>query len=191
MLPSSIHPAGQGEGTLWERWKGDKHTGFGSRNHIMLGGFDGPFFYGNLAGIQNDGIAWSNILIAPTVAGDLSGVAASVATIRGLISVKWNVLEDAVGKFLINVTVPHGTTGVIHLPILQEKNNNITANDVNVLEGGICFWKAKVGYISESVPGIDMAKSGSNLAGKFIEVIIQSGTYELELTVVAKDNLKI
>ena len=191
MLPSSIHPAGQGEGTLWERWKGDKHTGFGSRNHIMLGGFDGPFFYGNLAGIQNDGIAWSNILIAPTVAGDLSGVAASVATIRGLISVKWNVLEDAVGKFLINVTVPHGTTGVIHLPILQEKNNNITANDVNVLEGGICFWKAKVGYISESVPGIDMAKSGSNLAGKFIEVIIQSGTYEFDLTVVAKDYLKI
>ena len=55
MLPSTVHPLGQGEGTLWERWEGDKHTGSGSRNHIMLGGFDGPFFYGNLAGIQNDG----------------------------------------------------------------------------------------------------------------------------------------
>ena len=90
MLPSTVHPLGQGEGTLWEQFGGNKHTGFGSRNHIMLGGFDGPFFFGNLAGIQNAGSAWDRITIAPTVAGDLSGVAATVGTVRGSITVEWS-----------------------------------------------------------------------------------------------------
>jgi len=48
----------QGEGTLWEQFGGTINIGQGSRNHIMLGGFEGPFFYGNLAGIQNVGTAW-------------------------------------------------------------------------------------------------------------------------------------
>ena len=58
--------------------QGDIHTGFGSRNHIMLGGFDGPYFFGNLAGIRNRGRAWDNLLVAPTVASDLDSVTASV-----------------------------------------------------------------------------------------------------------------
>ena len=41
MLPPSVHPRGLGEGTLWEQFGGDLHHGSGSRNHIMLGGFDG------------------------------------------------------------------------------------------------------------------------------------------------------
>jgi len=44
MLPASVHPLGLGEGTLWEQFGGTEHTGMGSRNHIMLGGFEGPFF---------------------------------------------------------------------------------------------------------------------------------------------------
>lgn len=35
MLPASVHPLGQGEGTLWEQFGGTAHKGFGSRNHIM------------------------------------------------------------------------------------------------------------------------------------------------------------
>jgi hypothetical protein len=34
MLPQSVHPKGQGEGTLWEQFGGDQHHGFGSRNHM-------------------------------------------------------------------------------------------------------------------------------------------------------------
>ena len=125
MLPSSVHPLGQGEGTLWERWKGDKHTGFGSRNHIMLGGFDGPFFYGNLAGIQNDGgIAWSTVTIAPTVAGDLNGVKATVATVRGDIDVEWSVVRSKSVTFHLNVSIPSGTKGVLKLPLVDKKRNS-------------------------------------------------------------------
>eukprot|EP00943_MAST-04B_sp_MAST-4B-sp1_P004446 g4446.t1 len=174
MLPRSVHPLGQGEGTLWEQWRGDKHTGFGSRNHIMLGGFDGPFFYGNLAGIQNNGqdgsLAWSNIIIAPTVAGDLSGVDAVVDTVRGNIKVNWKI--NGTNSFFINVTIPTGCKAKVKLPLLNDKT---TANDVNVLESGTIVWKSGgVGYKPGVVSGIDKVKADSNLAGNFISLDIQS-----------------
>ena len=95
MLPASVHPLGAGEGTMWEQWVGDIHHGSGSRNHIMFGGFEGPYFFGDLAGIRNDGLGWDRITIAPTVAGDLTGVEATVGTLRGPIAVEWSSRSDA------------------------------------------------------------------------------------------------
>ena len=43
----------------------------------------------NLAGIRNTGAAWDTFTIAPTVAGDLTGVEATVGTLRGPIKVEW------------------------------------------------------------------------------------------------------
>jgi hypothetical protein len=60
----------------------------------MLGGFDGPYFYGRLAGIRNRGFAWDRVLIAPTGASSdgrrLTGVDATVGTVRGDIKVAWS-----------------------------------------------------------------------------------------------------
>ena len=36
MLSSSVHPLGQGEGTLWETFGGTAHVQIGSRNHVSL-----------------------------------------------------------------------------------------------------------------------------------------------------------
>ena len=74
------HPLGQGEGTLWETFSGSAHVSHGSRNHIMLGGFDGPYFFGNLAGIKNKGLGWDRVLIQPTPCGDLTGAKATIGT---------------------------------------------------------------------------------------------------------------
>lgn len=90
MLPASIHPLGQGEGTLWETFAGDVHVSGGSRNHIMLGGFDGPYFFGNIVGLKNAGLAWDHVMIAPTVCGDLTSADATVGTVRGDITVDWS-----------------------------------------------------------------------------------------------------
>ena len=89
---------GQGEGTLWERWEGDLHTHAGSRNHIMLGGFDGPYFFGNLAGLQQSAAsrAWDDVIVQPTVAGELAGVSATLHTLRGPLTVEWNVRSQLV-----------------------------------------------------------------------------------------------
>ena len=61
----------------------------------MLGGFDGPYFFGNLAGLQNEGLAWDNITIAPTVAGDLAGVEATMNTLRGSVVIQWSASEGS------------------------------------------------------------------------------------------------
>ena len=97
MLPSTVHPMGQGEGTLWETFGGTAHVQLGSRNHIMLGGFDGPYFFGQLAGIRNAGLAWDHVLIAPTPSGDLTGAEATVGTVRGDITVDWSVSRSVCG----------------------------------------------------------------------------------------------
>lgn len=64
------------------------------------GGFDGPFFYGNLAGVRNTGTAWSRTVVAPAVAGNLTGVTATVGTVRGNIEVEWSSSDTtcAVGR---------------------------------------------------------------------------------------------
>ena len=41
--PGFGYMVAEGEGSLWERWEGGRNTISGSRNHIMLGGFAGPF----------------------------------------------------------------------------------------------------------------------------------------------------
>ena len=48
-----------------------------------------PYLYGNLAGIQNDGVAFDVLTIAPTVAGDLQEVVSTVGTARGDVKVHW------------------------------------------------------------------------------------------------------
>jgi len=53
---------------------------------------------GNLAGIRNEGMAWDRMLIAPTVAGNLTGVEATVGTVRGAIKVKWTASDSACGE---------------------------------------------------------------------------------------------
>ena len=75
-----------GEGAMWENWNGG-----GSRNHIMLGGFHGPYFYGNLAGVTNAGLAFDRVLIAPTPSVNLTAVSATVGTARGNVVVQWTV----------------------------------------------------------------------------------------------------
>jgi alpha-L-rhamnosidase len=177
MLPSTVHPLGQGEGTLWENWEGDKHKGFGSRNHIMLGGFDGPYFFGNLAGITNTGLAWSTIGIAPTPCGDLTVVDATVATIRGDIKVKWARPHLKSMNFILNVSIPGNSIARLRIPILL----NGTASSVDLFEKGIRFWGGCSGYIPDLVPGIDGTKPGKNAAGNHFDVSIRSGTYEFML----------
>jgi hypothetical protein len=98
MLPPTVHPKGVGEGALWETFSGTAHVNHGSRNHVMLGGFDGPYFFGNLAGIKNAGLAWDRVLIAPTPAGDLTGAKATVGTVRGDITVDWDIGGSVCGE---------------------------------------------------------------------------------------------
>jgi hypothetical protein len=98
MLQSSVHPLGQGEGALWESFSGGANVDHGSRNHIMFGGFDGPYFFGNLAGIRNFGKAWDRVLIAPTPSGDLTGTEATVGTVRGDITVAWATGRTVCGE---------------------------------------------------------------------------------------------
>ncbi|KAH3761250.1 Alpha-L-rhamnosidase N-terminal domain protein [Pelomyxa schiedti] len=91
-MPSWYFWETQGATTLWENWQSTQYVAYGSRNHIMFGGH-GAWFYQAFGGInmQEDGIAWDKLKIAPVVEGhDMKFTTASVDTPRGLIETSWD-----------------------------------------------------------------------------------------------------
>jgi alpha-L-rhamnosidase len=63
--PSWGYMLAQGEGTLWEQWKGDAHDPHGSRNHIMFGGAM-AWFYKGLGGIalSPEAVGWDKVRVS-------------------------------------------------------------------------------------------------------------------------------
>ncbi len=96
----------QGATTLTEQW--DPRQG-SSWNHLMMGQID-EWFFKHLAGIQNmpgtNGMR--HLLIAPTLAGDLTYVSASTTTLYGKVSVLFS-------KEGLIVDIPMGTDATIVL----------------------------------------------------------------------------
>eukprot|EP00456_Euglypha_rotunda_P046278 TRINITY_DN36823_c0_g1_i1.p1 TRINITY_DN36823_c0_g1~~TRINITY_DN36823_c0_g1_i1.p1 ORF type:complete len:136 (+),score=22.49 TRINITY_DN36823_c0_g1_i1:77-484(+) len=102
-IPSWSYMSEQGGGTLWERWNGGSNDGGqqgGTWNHIMFGS-QGAWYYKGLAGLSmkdENTVAWSDVTISPyvpfnTSINDLSGVDATVETIRGLFQSSWSILQ--------------------------------------------------------------------------------------------------
>lgn len=75
-----------GLGTLCEQW----HCSAGSRNHIMLGS-QSSWYFSDLAGIKlpEGASGWDRVEVSPSVPLALSGVSASVGTVRGAIETTW------------------------------------------------------------------------------------------------------
>jgi alpha-L-rhamnosidase len=97
-----------------------------SHNHVMMGSID-AWFYKTLAGINLDEKhpAYENIIIKPFLAQDLSFVSASIETIRGTVSSKWELNES---QLKLNIRVPFNTSADIYIPVNK---------DAKVFEGGI------------------------------------------------------
>lgn len=85
----------------------------GSQNHCMMGHVD-EWFYSQLCGIQNMGVAYDSIMIAPYFAPELSWANSHVKTIRGEVAVEWSRSEgDAIQ---LRVEIPFGTRAWVVVP---------------------------------------------------------------------------
>jgi alpha-L-rhamnosidase len=98
----------EGRTTLSEYWNQT-----GSNNHVMFGSVD-TWFYRVLAGINSDQShpGFKHCIIKPFVHPELGWAAASVETVMGRVSSKWQ-LEGGVLK--LEATIPANTSAHIHL----------------------------------------------------------------------------
>ena len=100
--------------TLWERWENLTGGGMNSHNHIMFGSVD-AWLYSSLAGIRMDERypAYGRILIKPHPMEDLSHVAASVKTVRGVVSSEWSRRGDGL---ILRVVIPVNAEAEVYVP---------------------------------------------------------------------------
>lgn len=102
-----------GATALTEKW--DAGVGsFGSQNHFMLGQIN-EWFYHDLAGIQSDAAApgFKNVVIKPTIVGDLRWVRGRYDSVRGPITTEWRRSDD---RFTLDFTIPANSTATVYVP---------------------------------------------------------------------------
>lgn len=163
----------QGATTIWEGW------GLAGRaeSMMMLAGVD-RFFYEGLAGIREPDFygdrdfaaGYRRIRIEPHVLGDLTHAAASIKTVRGIVSSAWRK-EGA--RLVVEVVIPANAMAEVALP-------DHGVRDPVVSEGGHVIWRDH-GFAA-GVAGI----SGCRRESDRVTVAIGSGRYRFEI-VAAED----
>ncbi|MDD2380170.1 MAG: family 78 glycoside hydrolase catalytic domain [Mariniphaga sp.] len=152
-----------GATTLWENWNKKEHD---SKNHPMFGSVS-EWFYKSLLGIQQSekSVAFSEIVIKPSVVGDLTWAKGSYHSVRGKISSSWWRFGN---DLHLTVTIPANTTGKIYMPVL---GNNFP----DIYEGN--YLLVKNGKKMDATEGI----SFDRLERDFAVFSVKSGTYTLVL----------
>ena len=107
-----------GATTIWERWDGwtpevgFEKSGMNSFAHYSFGAVYG-WMLENIGGIRNAGLAYKQIVIAPTTDEKLTFARTYYASVRGEIACEWKKSGD---KLLVTVAIPANTTATVSLP---------------------------------------------------------------------------
>lgn len=150
-----------GATTLWESWNAES-----SHNHQMFGTVN-EYLYKYLAGIRaptNKGTStgYKEIHIKPYIPDDLDWAEASLETVRGNISSRWERTDN---QLTMEITIPPNTTGQVSIPTLDWSS-------VEISESGKTVWDGV--QATENQPGILRVKAED----KYVVFEIESGSYE-------------
>ncbi|MCD7807483.1 MAG: glycoside hydrolase family 78 protein [Lachnospiraceae bacterium] len=118
--PSWLYEVEKGATTIWENWdaiRTDGELNNCSFNHYAFGCI-GDFMYRRILGIQNVGIAYDHILLAPEYDVPLTYAEGSYDSVRGRIEMRW---EKKDGVIHISGSVPANTDALLRLPNGEEK----------------------------------------------------------------------
>ncbi len=154
-----------GATTLWESWNAES-----SHNHQMFGTVN-EYLYKYLAGIQaptNEGtsVGYKEIHIRPYIPDDMDWAEASIETIRGTVSSRWEKSENG---FHMEITIPANTTGKVSIPMLEWQ-------DVQIFVEGDSIWED--GEFTGNVDGV----SNGREVDESIQLEIVSGSYLFKIT---------
>lgn len=138
--PSWLFSVKQGATTIWERWdgwtpeKGFQDISMNSLNHYSLGSC-GQWFYQAIAGINQSGVGFRQIVINPVLPPDgpdgkplLTHAKASYASINGPITSEW--VLDAHRQLTLKVSIPANCTATVHVP--TSDRSKVTADEAQL-----------------------------------------------------------
>ncbi len=119
--PSWLYPVKMGATTIWERWDGIKPDStfeapsMNSYNHYAYGAI-GDWMYRVVAGIdtKTDAPGYKQIIIKPSIGGNLTNAYADYETNYGKVSSHWKLDNN---QLLLDVEVPANTTATVYVPV--------------------------------------------------------------------------
>lgn len=160
--PSFGYMLESGATTLWERWEAGTGGGMNSQNHAMYGSIS-AWFYKYLAGINPIMPGYKVFYIKPYIPNKLQFVNASVETVYGIISSRW---EKKINYLHMSVKIPFNTYAIIHVPIkngcgaiyLEDEiiwNNGLDIGSIRCIscEDNFVLYKLTVGIYQFVVDG--------------------------------------
>ncbi len=117
--PSWLYPLTMGASTIWERWDGIKEdgtfqrAGMNSFNHYAYGAI-GDWLYSKVVGISidPDNPGYKHVIFTPNPGGGLTYAMASIETMYGHTSAKWEVQGFDI---IYSVEIPPNCTGEVVL----------------------------------------------------------------------------
>jgi alpha-L-rhamnosidase len=120
-----------GATTLWENWALKIHE---SLNHPMFGSVS-EWFYKSVLGIQQSdkSVAYNDIIIKPSVVGDLTWAKGSYNSVRGKISTSWWKFGN---DFHLEITIPVNTNATVYLPVFENSKPDIFEGDSQLVTKG-------------------------------------------------------
>jgi alpha-L-rhamnosidase len=129
--PSWGYMAGKGPSTIWGSWDGNEEVS----NYQLAFASVGEWLYSYLAGIRPDSKypGYKHSIIDPNPAGDLKWAEASLKTIYGKLSVRWEKIGE---KLIVNVEVPSNTSSTIMLPVKSSKSAVINFEGSSIVING-------------------------------------------------------
>lgn len=161
-IRSWLYQVDQSATTIWERWDaikedGSIHTGVMateieeqpdatmiSFNHYAYGAVI-DWVYRNVAGIAPmlEAPGYQKILFAPRPATGFTFANAAIKTPYGVAAIDWEISRD--NYFLMNVTIPFGTRGILDLPVSKDSEIYINGKTVpNNSEFGFGIYAVRI-----------------------------------------------
>jgi hypothetical protein len=121
------------------------------------------WFYKSVLGIQQtDGsVAYNDIIIKPSVVGDLTWAKGSYHSVRGNICSSWWKFGN---DFHLEITIPANTKGTVYLPLFENALPDIYEGNFALVEKGV---------INNSGQFVKMIK----LTNQFAILSVGSGKY--------------
>ncbi len=119
-FPSWLFPVKNGATTIWERWdgwtpqKGFQDKGMNSFNHYAYGAV-GAWMYRSVAGLELDPQepGYRHILFRPRPGGSITWAEATLETLQGQTSIRWELKND---KLEVDILVPQGCHATFSAP---------------------------------------------------------------------------
>jgi alpha-L-rhamnosidase len=152
--PSWLYPVKMGATTVWERWDGIKPDGtletptMNSYNHYAYGAI-GDWMYRTVAGIdtKTEAPGYKQIVIKPTIGGNLKYANADYETNYGKVSSHWKLDDRNVS---LDVEIPANTTATIYIP--SKDGSNLTEGGKPIAsEPDIKLGTPEAGYVVVNV----------------------------------------